>query len=504
MISRENLEKQAVSASVKSDASVQTDSSVRRRLPIHSAYLFLAFPLNALFIFLKIPSVAATQSMPIENSARFLIVALITCAITLFLLVFAHIKKARFAEEPVLLPCILLMITGELLYLSQIFGYFDSSYFPIFAASLLGVGGALLMLSWAKAYSFLSKNDALLHTALSFCAAPIINLCIEYLPFQIEKTLIAVVLLIFSAIALEIIFLTHKQTKIEDSIPQKAPWEDFSSLWKIICGALLCLMISGCSWGTALGNAQFAGTSESLICKNIGYFLAGLVVFGVLLFSSAKRRGISERFFNFIPVVGAALLLISWFLALIDQTTTHYMANFLVTFSMGLFYMFVWSSLAQLAGTKGRNAISLFGFYLGIMLVVVLLCIALAFLLVDAAEYLTPVAAVIYLVIFNFDFTKAPGAKGVVKTPDENSFSLRLTTIGPRYHLSPREQEILPYLARGLSATYIADELCVSINTVKTHTRRIYEKLGIHSKDNLIALIGSTDADEMFFEGHSK
>ena len=35
---------------------------------------------------------------------------------------------------------------------------------------------------------------------------------------------------------------------------------------------------------------------------------------------------------------------------------------------------------------------------------------------------------------------------------------------------------------------YIAEKLFISSNTVKTHIRRIYEKTGVHSRDQLIDL----------------
>jgi DNA-binding NarL/FixJ family response regulator len=48
--------------------------------------------------------------------------------------------------------------------------------------------------------------------------------------------------------------------------------------------------------------------------------------------------------------------------------------------------------------------------------------------------------------------------------------------------LSDREQEILSYLAKGYRYKEIADILCISIETVRTHIRNIYEKLHVHSR----------------------
>ena len=49
----------------------------------------------------------------------------------------------------------------------------------------------------------------------------------------------------------------------------------------------------------------------------------------------------------------------------------------------------------------------------------------------------------------------------------------------PAEALTPREQEILAYLAVGLSRQEIADSLVLSVNTVKTHQRAIYRKLEV-------------------------
>ncbi len=48
--------------------------------------------------------------------------------------------------------------------------------------------------------------------------------------------------------------------------------------------------------------------------------------------------------------------------------------------------------------------------------------------------------------------------------------------------LSPREKEILPLLAEGLRYKEIADELNISIETIRTHVRNIYKKLSVGSR----------------------
>jgi DNA-binding CsgD family transcriptional regulator len=54
-------------------------------------------------------------------------------------------------------------------------------------------------------------------------------------------------------------------------------------------------------------------------------------------------------------------------------------------------------------------------------------------------------------------------------------------------NLSPREREVLELLARGYLYKEIAEALHISVPTVNTHTRRIYEKLHVRSRSQAIA-----------------
>ena len=54
-------------------------------------------------------------------------------------------------------------------------------------------------------------------------------------------------------------------------------------------------------------------------------------------------------------------------------------------------------------------------------------------------------------------------------------------------NLSPREREVLGLLARGYLYKEIADALHISVPTVNTHIRRIYEKLHVRSRSQAIA-----------------
>jgi DNA-binding NarL/FixJ family response regulator len=54
--------------------------------------------------------------------------------------------------------------------------------------------------------------------------------------------------------------------------------------------------------------------------------------------------------------------------------------------------------------------------------------------------------------------------------------------------LTAREREVLNLLSRGHSNREIAEELAITNKTVKNHLSRVYEKIGVHSRSEAIAL----------------
>ena len=68
--------------------------------------------------------------------------------------------------------------------------------------------------------------------------------------------------------------------------------------------------------------------------------------------------------------------------------------------------------------------------------------------------------------------------------------------MGERFGLSPREREVFAMLARGRDRAYIEKRLMVSRNTVKTHVKHIYAKVGIHSHQDLIDLVACEFEEE--------
>ncbi len=77
----------------------------------------------------------------------------------------------------------------------------------------------------------------------------------------------------------------------------------------------------------------------------------------------------------------------------------------------------------------------------------------------------------------------------------KNRTGLKCKELGHAHQLTSREEEVLTLIAQGKRLSQIADELSISTNTVKTHTRHVYTKLEINSRNELNALLGIKRGD---------
>jgi DNA-binding NarL/FixJ family response regulator len=62
-----------------------------------------------------------------------------------------------------------------------------------------------------------------------------------------------------------------------------------------------------------------------------------------------------------------------------------------------------------------------------------------------------------------------------------------ITISDPICQLTERELEILQLLAEGRSNKHIANQLCITVRTVKFHTKNMYVKLAVCSRSEAIA-----------------
>lgn len=104
--------------------------------------------------------------------------------------------------------------------------------------------------------------------------------------------------------------------------------------------------------------------------------------------------------------------------------------------------------------------------------------------------------AYVWIGLKDFSFSAAiQGVKPVeeVEAPaaPEAAIDTRCAHLAAVHGLTEREGEVFALLARGRNGAFIQEECRVTRNTAKTHIRRIYQKLGVHTQQELIDLVES-------------
>ena len=85
---------------------------------------------------------------------------------------------------------------------------------------------------------------------------------------------------------------------------------------------------------------------------------------------------------------------------------------------------------------------------------------------------------------------RAARAGRSILAPEATQALVQATMQGqaPSYDLTPREQEVLTWMAKGLSNPEIAERLTISAVTVKFHVSNILSKLGATSRTEAVAV----------------
>jgi DNA-binding NarL/FixJ family response regulator len=81
---------------------------------------------------------------------------------------------------------------------------------------------------------------------------------------------------------------------------------------------------------------------------------------------------------------------------------------------------------------------------------------------------------------------EAPMSPGIARMVIQ-SMQQEIKPLSNTYNLTPREKEILGNLSKGNSYKLIAADLKISIDTVRTHIKNIYEKLQVHTQTEAVS-----------------
>lgn len=204
--------------------------------------------------------------------------------------------------------------------------------------------------------------------------------------------------------------------------------------------------------------------------------------------------------------VSVVCVIAGFFVVTSDNRAALLSSNVLLSAGNTLFDMVAWVVLAEIANRNRAAALAVFSWGRGVCALgsiagaaLGVWCNSLIATSPDLLEFvsgamLVAVAAYALLGLRTFSFSETvehvdTGEGPAAAASPEGVFEARCAQVIEQYGLSKREGEVFRMLARGRDRAYVQEQLVISRNTVKAHVRHIYEKLGVHSHQDLIDLV---------------
>jgi DNA-binding CsgD family transcriptional regulator len=259
----------------------------------------------------------------------------------------------------------------------------------------------------------------------------------------------------------------------------------------------VCILLFRMAFGYSLRFGETGGVPVS-------DFLVLVPVAATMLYVVLGRRSFDADLAARISVV---LVVAGFFLVTADSHNLSVASNVLLSAGNTLFDMVAWTVLISISARNRAGALAVFAWGRGMSGLGTLAGAALGvwsnslfssnrdLLIVVSGSIVVLFVAYAIIGLGRFSFKET--IEGITSTAmqveaatnPEEEFDARCADVAAEYGLSPRELEVLKMLARGRDRAYIEEKLVVSRNTVKAHVKHIYAKLGIHSHQDLIALV---------------
>lgn len=166
-------------------------------------------------------------------------------------------------------------------------------------------------------------------------------------------------------------------------------------------------------------------------------------------------------------------------------------------FQLAKYYLIAWIPYAlgliirtmHGAGWLPGNQFVLSSLELGGALETMLLSLALAYRIKKMQEENTQIRAQLKTYISQVISLEEKIKSSEAQNSDEHSLEEKIKKLVADFDLTDREADVLLQLAKGSNNQQIADELFISINTVKYHIRNLYEKLDVKKRTEVTSIL---------------
>lgn len=364
------------------------------------------------------------------------------------------------------------------------------------AGILLGSGGALAFICWEFTFATSNANATRKAILLASVLSTLPYCLLAFVPRSIMVPLLAMVL-VPACIALLVVAERRIPLRPLETPTTQTPAQRYASLWSDAWAPLACTMMLGVV-GPAVGSyASLEPMSD--ILRTLLYQFANLAAVGVLAvcwFRLHRYPTIESAFLVLVPVAVVALFLFPFW--------SHGYQGVVLAFGCFIFSLvsiLMMVLCIQLSGQHGVGLGVVYGLFAAGTYLAQILGGSLA-QVVTGSDYPKQfqVIAVIVLLLWGLSVIglvamwrmRSTGRTASVPpaTPQPTDLlASRCAELSVAHGLTPREAEVLELIGRGRDANAIAEILCLSRNTVRTHIQRLYADLDVHTRQELIDLL---------------
>lgn len=407
------------------------------------------------------------------------------------LVVGARALTPLFERRALMIAAPLLMVVSVVLFeVANLAGLganklWDGAFWPLVAVSAFtaGAGAALSILMWAELQSCFNSLQIVLYVSGAFFLGSVIG----WMTFGMDESRLVVALLALPVLSFACLKLGFSKIPSDD-LPKRT-WGKLRFPWKLVIVLGVYEFVLGVKQGASFESDLFA----------FGVMLASAILFTVVYFFS--HRFDFTRIYR-TPIV---LMVCGLLVALLAFSSNSMVSDVLVSAGYALMFLMLTVLLCDIAHRYGVSAVLLCGIEELVMFTSAAGHLTAAgmeggMLPVNVDDPAVSVALVMLVVVASMVLLSEReysrwgasffGAGRLAFDGDERGrFVQRCAEIEERCGLSPREKEVFQLLAEGKNAAAIERELYIANGTLKSHTRRIYQKLGIHSRDELRTLV---------------
>ena len=393
---------------------------------------------------------------------------------------------------------VLMALSPALVVAGQLFGM------PALSLAFEIVGAACLVASYAAYFalcSLLPLRDAVSYLLLSFAVVPLVRLPLDMLPIEVASVCAAVLPVLY-ALALGVarrLAASDTPTELAGAAQTSpsAPGALGTGEGRLGLGLLL---VELAAFGVAMGmfRGEAGGVYNALWFVPLNFALKTAVPLLALVAVSRLWQRVSVA-----SLCQAALGLLT-LLMVVSVNLEGIAAVPFVVFDLARYVMVVliFLALAALARRSQRHPVVIFSLGMGTYTLALGAGLALRTLLggVEVSPSVLVLDVVCVLVLCTVlasgagqaDDVRlfADGSPELVPSQAPDEIDARCEAAGRAYALSERELDTMKLICRGRSKRYIAEQMALSENTVRGYAKTLYAKLDIHSRQELMTLVG--------------